>query len=350
MKGPRAAIVAGVSDATGDGILTASYAGPTPDPGGGRAVAVALGVTSLCVAGLGLIVGFVGAAWWAVEAEQRVSEVQAAEANAAVTTEDLNTPDAPPELPDLEQAGAVADGLDAVSPLPPGGRERLVKALQKVPLPLAPPADGGAWTADGVAAQVTGVALDFAPGEAGGYSHEYSLGVGVGTIDLNHDGTVSVYDYSGTHDWYSVVIGPDGDTRYERDTDYGMGLGGPNPPSAAAAWAGLGLTLLHVLLSGLLLAAGVLALRRSGWAPLFHRLWAVAKLVAVAALVGVGVRFAHGETQFGVGYYGYGRDGEAALLRAVAPGLLVGFISAIYPVVVLIALAVRPVREVFRPG
>ena len=295
---------------------------PAQRPG----VVTALGVCSIVFGGLGLlwnaygILTAVGLLFVANLAPQGVS------ANAGST---------PPV--DVATAAVIADGLEQHQALGEADRARLVAALQVAEVPVAPPAEGVAWTPGHVANQVDGANV------VGGEIH-FDMGMSGDLYLRPGEVELSAWPLDGND--VSTVVTDDGNY-----TVTPTAFGNPANPfgnmgilPAIALMIGEGAEL---LLSGVLLTAGILAIRGSRKARSWHRGWAWARIG-----VGVLASAAYGWWMWSL------FAGVSAIDPTGPPANAIGWIAAAtagfylllawaYPIAVLIVLRTRRVREFY---
>ena len=204
---------------------------------GARALRIAIGVVSICVATLGALSGLVLAIVW-------VDELDTLSDNAALVAP--GTPALPrattqPALTDPAAVAAVVDGLERVSPLSDADRQRLLDALPRTGVPFLRAGSDGTVKPEAVAESVTGVWIT-PPNRPDGPYVEYALEGG--TIDLTVDG-VAVYDYRELpgKPWASATVAGDGAVEFHEGGDYlydDFGeFSAPTPrPAAAGRWRG----------------------------------------------------------------------------------------------------------------
>ena len=235
---------------------------------------------------------------------------------------------------------AIVDGLDSVEPLTADERDRFAAALVQAELPFAPPPPGG-WTADVAAAAVNGSTVTPLSGDE---REVFFYLTTTATLQVTPT-EVSISNFGSSSGPTTTVVSASGAV-----TQTGMfGPGGMmSAYSSTPAIALLGVQAANILLAGVLLAAGILAVRGSAKARPFHQRWALARIAT--ALAGAGLTFWMMREMFGGFGPMFGGGVTATGYAGVYAGVYAGFgllISLAYPIAVLNVLRVGPVRRYF---
>ena len=300
---------------------------PAERPG----IVTALGVCSIVFGGLGLLWN----AYGILTAVGMLVLANVTPPNAGGNTGNLNAGSTP--AVDAATAAVIADGLEQHQTLSEADRGRLVAALQRGEVPVVPPDEGVAWTAGHVADQVSGASV------VGGETH-YDMGMSGDLYLRPGEVELSAWPLDGGD--VSTIVADDGNF-----TVTATGLGNPAHPfgdmgvlPAVALMVG---EAAEFVLSGVLLTAGILAVRGSRKARPWHRGWAWARIAA-----GLLVSAVYGWWMWSLfaGVSAIDPTGPPANVMgwfAAASAVFYLLLAWAYPVAVLIVLRTRRVREFY---
>ncbi len=266
-----------------------------------------------------------------------------------------------------EDARIIAAALADMQPLDEPEQQRLAETLQAAESPVAPPIPGVPWSAAHVKPQVVDSAVrevgdpiedeweehwdeedpegraesaneEGDPGAAPEYVHEERSIY----FDFGGNGDITVYD--DRVEFYSLPMegGLVESTRWA-DGRLHVADDGPDERSLRTQqWATLLLEFLGLALAGLLLVAGILAIRDRPSAVSIHRNWAWSRIVLSVAMLGVGA--------WGAALLADDPDVGFMLGELYWPLMIVALmfqfiLSNAYAVAVLIVLRTQRVRE-----
>ena len=233
-------------------------------------------------------------------------------------------------------AQVIADAVGTQITLNAADNARLAAALPLVDLPMNPPANNGAWTQAHVTGEISGTSTSTF-GTASSKSITFSGG------DIDIDATwITVSTWAGPNGFSTEMV--DTTNIVTANNTAGMAVPGFGATqSKPLIYAGLAAELVLLGLAGMLLAAGIVALRGRPMARTLHLWWAPAKIVLSLTSGVLGMAWLTdlftGMTNPGPGFsIGY------AILLPHAFGILLG---CAYPVAVLLMLRTRSMREYF---
>lgn len=287
----------------------------------------ALGITSIVIASLSLLTALWSGLVFIPMA--MLSGQSFAPAMPAVQT-------TPAKTITSQDADLIAATLAGQQPLAPADQALLSQAIQLAEIPMSPPLDGQ-WTPE----HVTGQLINRSTSNDGTtLTTTFTFSSG-GDISLSAGtATVSFWDANGGYTYTTVSNG-------SVTSSSSGAMGGVTPfteiPRIAVFASGLSVVL-SLGLAALLLVAGIQTLRSSPSGRSLHLWWAWPKIAA--AILGSFATYYFWNGMFLAGGPGSSEDFYLAMVFA-AGGLL---IALAWPIVVLLLLRTRSLREYYNPA
>ena len=301
-------------------------------------ILTALGVLSIVIGSIGLL----GNAW-GVLSSAGVLIAQSATGTSLATSGNAGSTPAGQITP--ADAAIIVGALGQSQALSETDRLRLVAALQRAEAPMVPPPAGSVWTVPHVAAQLQG--SDVTNDDSGRTTH-YDLGMS-GDIWIEPGFvTLDAWPVSGK-DVTTHVADDGGITVTPTSVPAAVNPFGTNPVPAATV---LVTKAIEVLLSGVLLTAGILVVRDSPRGRAWHRRWAWTRLIvgvigSAAVAWWMSSLFTSVIAQSGSGNTASPPPAGLFTAMALVSAGVNLLVVAAYPIAVLIVLRARGVRAYY---